>query len=167
MVWIEMTVFLLIFSFIIDGVLLFALFIMMKKVRKTEELELRQKQVASEIEDLFTSYLMEIKEENKRMESLFIKNSGHTDFEYSLMGRKKEEGDSQPEEEMTANRDPSSSYTPPDLNEKESYQPSFHSQVFELKEKGYSIEEIARTLDKGKTEIELLFKFHQKPMKKT
>ncbi|MGR9050127.1 hypothetical protein ACQ4XT_15985 [Halobacillus faecis] len=161
-----MTVFLLIFSFIIDGVLLFALFIMMKKVRRTEELELRQKQVASEIEDLFSSYLMEIKEENKRMERLVMKNSHHSGFHNVNVEDRNEAESSHTEREVIAN-EASPTYTPPELNEKESYQPSFYSQVFELKEKGYSIEEIAKKMDKGKTEIELLFKFHQKPMKKT
>ncbi|WLR46926.1 hypothetical protein LC065_15435 [Halobacillus litoralis] len=162
-----MTVFLLIFSFIIDGVLLFALFIMMKKVRKTEELELRQKQVASEIEDLFSSYLMEIKEENKRMERLVMKNSDHSGFHNVHVEDGHEGENSHSAREVIAKSEASPTYTPPELNEKESYQPSFHSQVFELKEKGYSIEEIAKIMDKGKTEIELLIKFHQKPMKKT
>ncbi|RDY72131.1 DUF6115 domain-containing protein [Halobacillus sp. SY10] len=162
-----MTVFLLIFSFIIDGVLLFALFIMMKKVRKTEELELRQKQVASEIEDLFTSYLMEIKEENKRMESLVRKKSAPSDSQNTQNENRNDKVNSHSEKKVIADKEASPSYTLPELNEKESYQPSFHSQVFELKEKGYSNEEIARKLDKGKTEIELLFKFHQKPTKKT
>ena len=38
---------------------------------------------------------------------------------------------------------------------------SFIDQVFLKKNQGLSIEEIARDLDKGKTEIELLLKFRQ------
>ncbi|MBX0356419.1 hypothetical protein [Halobacillus sp. Nhm2S1] len=162
-----MTVFLLISSFIIDGVLLFTLFIMMNKVRKTEELELRQKQVASEIEDLFTSYLMEIKEENRRMESLIEKKNSYSDFHSSQKENKEEEIEGHSEKEIITTNGSSSSYSPPGLHVMESYQPSFHSQVFELKEKGYSIDQIAKKMDKGKTEIELLLKIHQKPMKKT
>ncbi|MEC3886057.1 hypothetical protein VKA52_20225 [Halobacillus sp. HZG1] len=162
-----MTGFLLIFSFIIDGVLLFSLFIIMKKVRRTEELELRQKQVAAEIEDLFTSYLMEIKEENKRMESLVRKNSHSSDFHDSQTEDRGEREKNHLDKEVITKKQISSTYTPPELEETESYQPSFHSQVLDLKEKGYSIEEIAKIMDKGKTEIELLLKFHQKPMKKT
>ncbi|GEN54120.1 hypothetical protein [Halobacillus faecis] len=162
-----MTVFLLISSFIIDGVLLFTLFIMMNKVRKTEELELKQKQVASEIEDLFTSYLMEIKEENRRMESLIEKKNSYSDYQSSQKENREEEIESHSKKETISTNDSSSSYSPPELNVMESYQPSFHSQVLELREKGYSVDQIAKKMDKGKTEIELLFKFHQKPMKKT
>ncbi|MBN9652874.1 hypothetical protein J0K78_01255 [Halobacillus sp. GSS1] len=162
-----MTGFLLIFSFIIDGVLLFSLFIIMKKVRRTEELELRQKQVAAEIEDLFTSYLMEIKEENKRMESLVRKNRHSSAFHDSQTEDEGERGKIHLDKEDITKNQTSSTYTPPKLEETESYKPSFHSQVLDLKEKGYSIEEIAKMMDKGKTEIELLLKFHQKPMKKT
>lgn len=162
-----MTVFLLIVSFIIDGVLILALFTMMKKVRQAEELELRQKQVASEIEDLFTSYLLEIKEENQRM-GQWINNKKEPVQERT---ETKEHDQSQLEEEkvdVQKSTDPSSSYLPPQPEiEKEEYRPSIHSRVFELKEKGYSFEEIAKMLDKGKTEIELLYKFHQKTSEKT
>ncbi|SFK27428.1 hypothetical protein SAMN04487936_11066 [Halobacillus dabanensis] len=162
-----MTVFLLVVSFIIDGVLILALFTMMNKVRQAEELELRQKQVASEIEDLFTSYLLEIKEENKRMEE-WIRNHKELIVERT---ETEEHAQSGVEEEKVDGKKPlhvSSSYSPPQPEiEQQEYRPSIHSRVLELKEKGYSFEEIAKMLDKGKTEIELLYKFHQKTSEKT
>jgi hypothetical protein len=162
-----MTVFLLIVSFIIDGVLILALFTMMNKVRQAEELELRQKQVASEIEDLFTSYLLEIKEENKRMGEWIKNNKGPVEKgeKPEIKGDVKEERLDIPKPNQSH---PFSSYKPPQPEiEQEEYRPSIHSRVFELKEKGYSFEEIAKMLDKGKTEIELLYKFHQKTSEKT
>lgn len=38
----------------------------------------------------------------------------------------------------------------------------YSEQVFYLFEKGLGIEEIAKTLNKGKTEIDLLLKFHKR-----
>lgn len=64
-----MSTFLLVISFIIDGVIILTLLTISTRVEKNEELEMRQEEVAREIEDMFTSYLMEIKEENKRMSS--------------------------------------------------------------------------------------------------
>ncbi|MGP4059854.1 DUF6115 domain-containing protein [Halobacillus sp. H74] len=157
-----MTVFLLVVSFIIDGVLVMALFAMMKKVRQAEELELRQKQVASEIEDLFTSYLMEIKEENRRMGEWVTQKKDKQEPEAHVMESSSKETD----ETMEVSE--SKDYTPPEpVEDGEVYQPSIHSQVFELKKEGYTIEEIAKQLNKGKTEVELLYKFHQKSNKKT
>lgn len=161
-----MTVFLLIISFIIDGVLILALFTMMNKVRQAEELELRQKQVASEIEDLFTSYLLEIKEENKRMGEWIQNNNGPVNIREDT-GEKEQVKENRDVQKSTPSQ-PASSYMPPQPEiEQEEYRPSIHSRVFELKEKGYSFEEIAKMLDKGKTEIELLYKFHQKTSEKT
>ncbi|CDQ19718.1 DUF6115 domain-containing protein [Halobacillus karajensis] len=146
-----MIVFLLIVSFIIDGLLILALGTMMKKIRLTEELERRQKQVASEIEDLFTSYLMEIKEENKRMEEWFTMSKAVPSPEET-----KNAGS-----EVSTEQESVTSYAPPEPDIVENYEPSLHAKVFDMKEKGCSIEEIARKLHKGKTEIELLYKFYK------
>ncbi|MBP2240156.1 ribosome-associated toxin RatA of RatAB toxin-antitoxin module [Cytobacillus eiseniae] len=42
---------------------------------------------------------------------------------------------------------------------KEELKPSLINQIIELKKQGYTIEEIAQLLNKGKTEVELLLKF--------
>ncbi|RWZ60465.1 coupling factor for flagellin transcription and translation [Halobacillus fulvus] len=140
-----MTIFLLVISFIIDGVLLIGLFIMNTRIRKTEELELRQKEIAHDIEGLFQSYLLEIKEENAKLANMA--NEPRTDsLEAAPLKETKKE-----------------SYVPP-VPEEEAplYEPSLTSRILELKRKGYTIEEIARQLNRGKTEIELLLKFQQK-----
>lgn len=160
-----MTAFFLTVSFIIHGILIFAILVLLKKVRQAEELELRQKQVASEIEDLFTSYLMEIKEENNRMSQWLQKEN--TSAEEPLGNRgveKSKEGVTEDVDQESSHRN----YTPPFMEEeKETYQPSQHSIIFDMKAQGYSIEQIAKKMDKGKTEVELLYKFHQKTDEKT
>ncbi|MYL19216.1 hypothetical protein GLW04_04890 [Halobacillus litoralis] len=140
-----MTSFLLVVSFLVDGLILFGLMIMMKKIRRTEELERRQEQVASEIEDLFSSYLYEIKEENKRMEA-WASSSSVTE-QVSAEGGDEEKH---------------SMYVPPVPDPSvDDYQPSLHSKVMEMKKNGWSAEEAARALNKGKTEIELMYKFNR------
>lgn len=41
------------------------------------------------------------------------------------------------------------------------YEPSLHGQIFQLYEKGLSNEEIAQTLNCGKTEVDLILRFQQ------
>ncbi|TGB04778.1 DUF6115 domain-containing protein [Halobacillus salinus] len=157
-----MTIFLLIISFIIDGVLLLGIFTLSTRIKKAEELELRQQEIASEIEGMFSSYLLEIKEENQRMtEWIERKPSFHTETSneehigFSVaekLSTKEGAGDSQP-----------AGYTPPEPEEQPSgYTPSASSEILKMRNKGYSIDDIAKQLDKGKTEVELLLKFHQK-----
>ncbi|ARI77482.1 hypothetical protein [Halobacillus mangrovi] len=121
-----MTTFLLIISFIIDGIIILGLLILTTKIKKTEELELRQKQVADEIEDLFTSYLLELKEENNQM-SEWINTSKASSFK---------ERDSL--EERKADEAPL--YSTPDLDQKENYTPTLHSKILIMKQNGSSIE---------------------------
>ncbi|MBA2174083.1 coupling factor for flagellin transcription and translation [Halobacillus locisalis] len=155
-----MTIFLLIISFILDGILLIGLFILSTRIKKTEELELRQKEIASEIEGMFSSYLMEIKEENNRMGE-WVRGDNHQ-MEPHRKAETKVEQDKPPvaKQSEPQNREV---YQPPLPEEKATtYQPSVQSQILELRKNGYSLDEIAKRLDRGKTEIELLLKFHQK-----
>ncbi|MFG6148888.1 DUF6115 domain-containing protein [Halobacillus sp. B23F22_1] len=139
-----MVYFLLVISFIINGIIIFALFTLFTRVKRTEEIELRQKEVAREIEDLFSSYLLEIKEENKRLETN-LRRPDHTAFKRENRELKKE------------------SYLPPEPNlETNQYEPSSHSRVINLYKEGESPGNIAKLLNIGKTETELIIKFHQK-----
>ncbi|WP_226578826.1 DUF6115 domain-containing protein [Halobacillus litoralis] len=149
-------------SFIIDGLLLFALFAMTKKVKAAEELELRQKQVASEIEDLFSSYLYEIKEENKRMEAWMSRS------DIDVKGNEHIGSHWKNDERQEGHQEREHTYEPPIPAEgPETYQPSTHSKIIDMKAQGYSFNEIAKHLGKGKTETELLYKFQQKIQEKT
>ncbi|UOQ43030.1 hypothetical protein MUN89_13855 [Halobacillus salinarum] len=153
-----MTLFLIILNFIIDGILILAVMTLMARIKKTEELEQKQKQTAREIEELFSSYLLEIKEENKRLSDR-LASSGN-DVERENVNKKKEI--QKKEQTYSHEAGQVQSYQPPAPKEEESaYQPSLHSKVYQLKEQGLNNEEIARKLNKGKTEIDLLIKFQQ------
>ncbi|UOQ93243.1 hypothetical protein MUO14_23165 [Halobacillus shinanisalinarum] len=140
-----MVYFLLAVSFILHGVLILIIIILFNKVKQTEELESRQKQVSREIEEVFHAYLLEIKEENAKMDDW---------FKYSS------EQSKQRLDQNRTDAEEKTDYTPPlPLEGEEDYQPSIQSSVIGMYQNGTSMEEIARELNMGKTEVELLVKF--------
>ncbi len=156
-----MTAFLLVINFIIVGILILAFINLSARIKKTEELELKQQKVAREIEDLFTSYLMEIKEENERMTELLhskerepqTRNNASPPVDPSI----------EPRSTFKSPVEEQKDYVPPAPGSAdESYQPSLQSQVLHLKDQGLTTDQIAKKLDRGKTEIELVVKFQQK-----
>lgn len=159
-----MTIFLLIISFIIDGILLIGLFTLSTRIKKAEELELRQQEIAREIEGMFSSYLLEIKEENRRMSEWMKEKPSSPQEGTTKEDRKRvEEANITEGAEEDLSDDTDDEYAPPVPDSLEAvYQPSVPSQILDLREKGYSLNEIAKELGRGKTEIELLLKFHQK-----
>ncbi|MCP3031220.1 hypothetical protein LF817_07650 [Halobacillus sp. A1] len=141
-----MIYFLLIIGFIIDGVIVLGLMTLFTKMKKTEELELRQKEVAAEIEDLFSSYLLELKEENKRLEGKLVQPvKTETVFREHETAYERED------------------YHPPEpMETEELYRPSRSSQVISRYNRGVPIELIAKELNIGKTEAQLILKFQEK-----
>ncbi|WP_079529870.1 DUF6115 domain-containing protein [Halobacillus hunanensis] len=145
-----MIYFLLTISFILHGVLILIIMALFKKVKHAEELELRQKQVASEIEEVFNQYLMDIREENKKMDKWLDRTTASNP----------EPRPQEPDHTETAGDQTNEVYSPPlPVQEEDEYVPSLQSQVMAMYNNGVNIEEIARKLNIGKTEAELLVKF--------
>ncbi|SFF70813.1 hypothetical protein SAMN05216353_10676 [Halobacillus alkaliphilus] len=158
-----MATFLLVLSFIIDGVIILTLLTISTRVKKNEEVEMRQEEVAREIEDMFTSYLMEIKEENKRM-SDWLHPEKHSINDQRTKGEKAiaEEAVNSKHLKVKSSEE-QTNYSPPLFNErKDFFERSDNYRILELRRVGYSVDEIAKKLDRGKTEIELFIKFQQK-----
>ncbi|MBM7552723.1 hypothetical protein [Thalassobacillus pellis] len=157
-----MTTFLLILSFLLHGVTILVLITMAQRLKTSEELEKRQQNVSEEIEQLFTAYLMEIKEENERLQYLLDSSEQH-----SFTGK-----ESQPpktEKEKKSNPVISSpekeGYHPPLPDEDTiDYRPSLQTQIIALRKIGESTESIAKQLNLGKTETELFLKFNERKM---
>ncbi|ELK44769.1 UNVERIFIED_CONTAM: hypothetical protein N8J90_02785 [Halobacillus marinus] len=153
-----MTGFLLSISFLIDGVLLYAIFILMKRVKQAGELEEQKQETASEIDDLFTSYLAELKDENERLMAWVANTPEQKPVTYTDEHQAK-----------ASIRESAPVYTPPVPVEGTEviYERSLQSQVIDMMQSGLTIEETARKLDRGKTEVELLYKWSQKTSEKT
>ncbi|WP_053219634.1 DUF6115 domain-containing protein [Virgibacillus senegalensis] len=125
-------------------------------------------------EELLSAYLQEIREENDRL----LKEWDHATpkNEQDVQKEQKEEeglGMVKPERvkpyEQEANS-PSlnetageSGYMPPlPQVQQDTVEKSMTAEVYSMYDQGYTIDEIAKKLDKGKTEVELMIKFHRK-----
>lgn len=151
-----MTTFLWFASFVLHGISLFLIILLSLKWVKIKETEREQAELIREMETMMTTYLMQFKEENER----FVKQ-----ITSSVVRQKKRETPPSLREEQPSlpiddvvDRIELSTTTP----KGEQSLDSLVSEALKLQQQGKTIEEIAKTLKRGKTEMELLLKFHQK-----
>jgi hypothetical protein len=156
-----MIAFLLVVSFILHALSLFVIILLYLQLSKVKETEKRQQQMAEEMEQTFSAYLLEWKEENER----FLK-----ELSDMLTNRTKADRKQSPskvnatstKEEALPNYFPNVDDVKDIVDIRHQAMPSLVEEAWQLFEQGKTIEEIAKILKKGKTEIELLLKFRQK-----
>jgi hypothetical protein len=157
-----MIAFLLVVSFILHALSLFVIILLYLQLSKVKETEKRQQQMAEEMEQTFSAYLLEWKEENER----FLK-----ELSDMLTNRTKADRKQSPSKvnETSTKEEALPNYFPnvDDVKDivdirHQAMPPSLVDEAWKLFEQGKTIEEIAKILKKGKTEIELLLKFRQK-----
>ncbi|GMN98516.1 hypothetical protein [Parageobacillus thermoglucosidasius] len=153
---------LLVISFVLHAVSLFIIILLYLQLSKVKETEKRQQQMAEEMEQTFSAYLLEWKEENER----FLKKLSDM-----ASNRSQEEVKNHPSvvQATSANEEELPDYFPnvDDVKDivdirQQAAPPLLADEAWKLYEQGKTIEEIAKMLKKGKTEIELLLKFRQK-----
>ncbi|ASA97921.1 MULTISPECIES: hypothetical protein [Anoxybacillus] len=151
-----MTTFLWFASFVLHGISLFLIILLSLKWVKIKETEREQAELIREMETMMTTYLMQFKEENER----FVKQ-----ITSSAVRQKKRETPPSLREEQPSlpiddvvDRIELSTTTP----KGEQSLDSLVSEALKLQQQGKTIDEIAKALKRGKTEMELLLKFHQK-----
>lgn len=159
-----MTGFLLAISFILHLLTLLAIVIVWKKSEASEKQDIER--VKREMEDILLAYSTEMKEENEAfLKELETMNTSsrvplHSPSTSKTNDKPKSKANDKPkqsdEREVEDN-----DYTPPIIDEKEQFGPSLLAEVLSLQKKGYTLDEIAKKLDKGKGEVELLIKFYQ------
>ncbi|AKG04556.1 hypothetical protein AAV35_006965 [Salimicrobium jeotgali] len=142
-----MTMYLLIINFIVDGIILIGMFLLFMKDPSREEMQ-KQKQIAREIEGTFQSYLEEIREENRKFEQNTV--SRRSD---SLTEKKEEVSGNR----RTKSEDPIE-FQPPVTESREKVEFSEELKVKKMAEEGKSLEEMAKLLGTGKTEVEMMMK---------
>lgn len=110
----------------------------------------------TEIIRIFDTYLKEIKEENKRL--LSYNNNEDRILENEPVTNSKPKH----KEHHLLYDETDSNHITDFLKEKpnDSIETSIHAKVLQLYQKGLSVEEIAKQLDCGKTEAELIIKFY-------
>ncbi|WP_100330937.1 DUF6115 domain-containing protein [Bacillus xiapuensis] len=168
-----MTAFILI-SFLLHAVSLFAVILLFTRQNRLIEVKKQQQKIAKDMEEMMEAYLIEMKEENEK----FIRE----------LSEPVKEPPPAPSDKQTAKAEgakgtsPNLALTLPSLQraraangyksissqeqavEEETEEASaspdnIESRIFQLRNQGMSNEEIAKKLNKGKTEIELALKF--------
>ncbi|ENH98210.1 hypothetical protein J416_00654 [Gracilibacillus halophilus YIM-C55.5] len=164
---------LLLFSFLLHG-LTFVLFRQWKsKQTKLEELEKNVQDQVKSMEELLSFHLMELKEENhdfmkqlqnQQMTSVDTHAEEASSPETAIEKEKSKETTT-PEIDVTTNTAPqytdSKHLIQTDGEHEDTVEASETAQVLHYYGKGLSADDIARKLHMGKTEVELLLKFHQ------
>ncbi|WP_062048755.1 hypothetical protein [Bacillus sp. JCM 19034] len=150
---------LLVVSLLMHGFVIFWIIILIQRIRNTENRVDEMNQLKSEIEDVLVAYTTEMKEENERLIQRLRKNN-----EQTVTKLQQKTPHTPPIKQQSVNEivEQSLEYKPPiELPEQETYEKSYHAKVLELFDLGHSYEEIAKTLDMGKGEVELILKFRQ------
>lgn len=179
-------------SFILHLLAFFWIILLTVRIKRSNEIEVRQAQVQREIEDMFQAYLLEMKEENEKLLNTIQKSGNNNKVKTTVPAKQRvnvnELIPDQPEptspykpslfiqgkrvEQIYKSQKPQqprsstlqekqTDYQPPIPVGEDQFEQSLTSQVIRLHEKGFEINEIARKLNKGKTEIELLLKFRE------
>ncbi|MDF2039740.1 hypothetical protein P2R12_22630 [Cytobacillus oceanisediminis] len=195
-----MTAFLLAISLLLNIVALLAIILLFLRQNKLLETEKKQEKVLVEMEEVISSYLIQMKEENddfiNKFSQINAKNQisvKEKSIRLNTEGKSDEHIASADEKSIRLARasvfQASKAYknnlraSEEELNEtegltslkeaesvmqsdssqraKEAIFSSMEDQVFVMKKQGMNLEDIAKKLGKGKTEIELMLKFRQ------
>lgn len=147
---------LLIVSLLIHGFVFFWIIVLIQRIRQTESRIEEMNQVKMEIEDVLLAYTTEMKEENERLLQRLRERNDQKVTKSQQQEWKVESSEPPP----SINHPEKEEYVPPlELSSQETYVKSYHAQVLELFELGLSAEEIAKKLEMGKGEVELILKF--------
>ncbi|MBD8068273.1 hypothetical protein [Bacillus sp. PS06] len=183
-----MITFLFLLCFILIGILFFCLLLISQKINHLKEMEKTQGKILRDIEEAFAGFIMQIKEENEQLvkkaqDDQEIQNnqvnqgnqgnqvnsdspSVSEKRSFSLVEQQLTDDDFKDllplytEIEHTPQKQAAEKEVvviPPPTSEQQ-----LLDKVISMKEQGAGIEEIAKKLNRGKTEIELLLKFRQK-----
>lgn len=175
-----MTTILLIILFITQVVSFYLIALLYMKVSKFDQLENKQSKLMREMDDAITAYLAEIKDENEQLiEKLTVKMEQQEKegaLEEKLIDVEKDSAHTSSTTPVTMPQQTMRHYarksyatiqqkTVPvddDRGEEEVVEEvalDDRTRAIQLSAEGLSIEEIAKELDKGRTEIELILKF--------
>jgi hypothetical protein len=174
-----MITFLLIISFILHAISFLSIILFYFRLERMRDIERKQATIMKDMEDLLSSYVLEMKEENGRLLE-YVKKGRSNQLATSSLPSVKQRNNT-PEFKEAINT-VEAQLTEEDLaailprydeefevniieDNKERKEQSFEilpisEQAKLLHENGLSIEEIAKKLNKGKTEIELFIKFN-------
>ncbi|MDA1475515.1 DUF6115 domain-containing protein [Bacillus changyiensis] len=158
-------------SFMLHGTLIYFVIILYTRLGAFKEAEKNQKQMLEETENTLTAFLMELKDENDKLVQELQKDRT------AEIKQKPEKFEEEPALSLPESKEKDAADLPlyiesmihevekeeDELNQEEEEEAiSFEEKAVLLYEQGLSIEEVAKQLKSGKTEVELLLKFRGK-----
>ncbi|GKV55564.1 swarming motility protein SwrB [Sporosarcina sp. NCCP-2222] len=158
----------LIILFILQLITFYFIALLYMRMAKFDKLETKQQKLMSEMDDAIAAYLTELKDENDRLIRLLEKRLDD-EVEPAEKDSQKEKLHMAPApSEKGQNQKPVipvqvalqsyKSFSKPSVADNQEEEDD-RSRALKLQKNGWSVEEIARELGKGKTEIELILKF--------
>ncbi|MFB1081084.1 hypothetical protein [Jeotgalibacillus sp. JSM ZJ347] len=151
-----MIIFLLILSMIFNIASFLSIYLLFMRQNRLISKEVQHEKALTEIEQTFTGYLLEMKDENEAFLKQFEKISRQTAANEIKPSESSEAAETVMTVKTTRNL-AAAAYKKPQPKKPESMSDRARAMV----DQGYSIEEVAKELKKGKTEIELMLKFGQ------
>ncbi|WP_339145829.1 MULTISPECIES: hypothetical protein [unclassified Sutcliffiella] len=155
---------LIIFTIVNFALILLAIFFIILlyiKFSTIQQLEQEYRRLLQEAEDTISSYVLEMKEENTTFLRRLNENSTETEDNKMERFDEREDNLSPTDVKELLAQESQEIYEEPQLEQKAFEDWNIKDQVLHLRNEGKTSEEIARKLNKGKTEIELLLKFRQ------
>ncbi|MFJ5770001.1 DUF6115 domain-containing protein [Psychrobacillus sp. NPDC093180] len=158
-----MTSIILVILFLLQLISFYFIALLNAKLTKFNNMEQKQEQILAEIEDSFSAYIAEIKDENDRL----LRELNHTDRVVAATTEQVEEKEDTIEttpvfevpKAFVSKQLAANSYlkTASVIEKKEPV--TIKEKVFFYADEGKSVDEIAQKLQIGKTEVELFLKF--------
>lgn len=144
--------FLLIISFLIHIILLIAVYYLFQQTQLLKQTNTK------ELTDLFETYLNEIKQENRRLETKINSKTNETKQAHE---QKRNEPDTTKEKKIINKNEMDGRELKTDIID-DTFTTSLEAQVLQLYQQGKEVEEIAQMLNCGKTEAELIINLSKK-----
>ncbi|WP_017471911.1 DUF6115 domain-containing protein [Amphibacillus jilinensis] len=155
---------LLFISFLTHGITFIIIRQLKNKLDQPSQIQESLTKQQKEMEELLAVYLLEIREENEKLLKHIENNRTLTKTKEEVDTRHSQPTQQKPSAEAdNSHPDKYQNYQPPVQPEQEEHvEQSLAAQVLALHAKGETTEAIAKKLNRGKTEVELLVKFQQK-----
>ncbi|WP_226566388.1 DUF6115 domain-containing protein [Bacillus stratosphericus] len=144
-------------SFMLHAALIYFVIILYTRMNSLKATEQKQRELLEETENTLAAFLMEVKEENDKLSKAAAASPDF--FDEELMSALLSEVEVQEEK---VNEPVPSLETEAAAPCESEIEETFQEQVKALYDQGMTLEEIAKELKTGKTEIELLLKFSGK-----
>ena len=166
-----MTTILIVFLFIMQIISFYFLTLLYVKVTKFDDLEKKQKKLMSEMDDSLGAYLSELKDENERLVERLAERNNYSGVDKQKNNTLATKAIAVPEETqpvVPVNRPKIpvnlvlKSYAATTAQGLKPIEPNVEDdrlRIYRLHDAGHPVEEIAKKLGKGRTEIELILKF--------